>query len=338
MAEPHPPPRRRTMPAGHVIIVVVVGLVVASFLNADSLKRTAETQLEQDSLRQDVALAFAKPLDAVSGFFRITWPRDRLDQALGKRQGAGFEEASPEDLPDPTVVSGPILDGPSTTLPPPEEITPGDPLRVWIGGDSLAGEYGIALSRRLNDTGRAETNRAGDVEVSSGLSRPDVFNWPAQAEAAGDLFGADVMVFVFGLNDDQAVELPGGGSAQFGTEEWIAEYRRRVGGMMDQQVGNDRTVVWVGIPPIRDSSNPRNERYDLINTIVEEEAALRPDVVYIDSWDIVTDEKGNYADVIGDGSGGSVRCRTPDGIHLETGCAGFVADETMKRLREHYAL
>ncbi|MCZ7530015.1 MAG: hypothetical protein M5U31_06515 [Acidimicrobiia bacterium] len=236
------------MPAGHVIVVVVVGLVVASFLNADSLKRTAETQLEQDSFRQDVALAFAKPLDAVSGFFRITWPRDRLDQALGKRQGAGFEEASPEDLPDPTVVSGPVLDGPSTTLPPAEMVTPDDPLRVWIGGDSLAGEYGIALSRRLNDTGLAETNRAGDVQVSSGLSRPDVFNWPAQAEAAGDLFEADVIVFVFGLNDDQAVELPGGGSAQFGTEEWIAEYRRRVGGMMDQQVGNDRTVVWVGIP------------------------------------------------------------------------------------------
>lgn len=338
MPDSHPPYRRKTMPAGHVILAVIVGLVVASFLNADSLKRTAETQLEQDSFRQDVALAFAKPLDAVSGFFRITWPRDQLDDALGKREGAAFESADPEDLPDPTIGSAPAADATPTTLPPPTPVTADDPLRVWIGGDSLAGEYGVQLSRRLNDTGAVETNRAGDVEVSSGLARPDVFNWPAQAEAAGGLFDADVMVFIFGLNDDQNMELPEGGSAPFGSEEWIAEYSRRVGGMMDQQVSGGRTVVWLGIPPIRDSSNPRNDNYELINSIYEEQASLRPEVIFVDTWDVVTNEDGEYSDVIGDGSGGSVRCRTPDGIHLETGCAGFVADATINQLSAHYTL
>lgn len=329
--------RRRTLPAGHVILVVVIGLGAATLLNAESLERTAETQLEQDSLRQRVALAFARPLASTAEFLQLTRPREELDDALGKREGAGFELSSPEDLPDPTKPSSELAAGSSTTttLPAPTPVSPQDPLRVWVGGDSLAGEYSTALVRRANDTGAIETNRATEeVRVSTGLTRQDVFNWPAHLASSADQFGADVVVVVFGLNDDQTITLPDGSTAGFGSPEWQAEYRRRVGGMMDQQIGAGREIVFVGIPPIRDQG--RSERYALINGIVEEEAAIRPRAAFVDTWDIVTDEDGDYADVIGDGSGGAVRVRTPDGIHLETGGAGFVADATMRELARFY--
>ncbi len=329
------PSGRRTMPAGHVILVVMIGLGVATLLNAQALERTAETQLEEGSLRQDVALAFARPIASISSFLRIDVPRDQLDEALGKRQGPGFSGSDPADLPDPTTSSAPAGESTtSTTLPPPTPVTPEDPLRVWIGGDSLSGEYGKVLSRRLNDTGVMTTNRSGEVIVSSGLARPDFFDWPGYAAAATDDFGADVVVLTFGLNDDQNMTLPDGSSAAFGTPEWDEEYRRRVGGLMDQQIAQGRTVVWVGIPPVRDGG--RSERYAHINALYEEQANLRPEVVFVDTWDVVTSEEGKYADIIGDGAGGSVRVRTPDGVHLETGGAAFVTDETMKQLAKHF--
>lgn len=328
-------PHRRTLPAGHVILVVVIGLGAATLLNAQALERTAETQLEEGSWRQDVALAFARPLSSISSFLHIDVPRGELDEALGKRQGPGFSGADPADLPDPTTsTAAGSGSATSTTLAPPTPVTPQDPLRVWIAGDSLSGEYGKVLSRRLNDTGVMETNRSGEVIVSSGLARPDFFDWFGFTSAATNEFGADVVVLTFGLNDDQNMKLADGTSVVFGTPEWDDEYRRRVGGLMDQQIAEGRTVVWVGIPPIRDRG--RSERYAHINAIFEEQANLRPEVIFIDTWDVVTNEKGEYADIIGDGSGGSVRVRTPDGVHLETGGARFVTDQTMKQLAEHF--
>ncbi|HSQ37978.1 MAG TPA: hypothetical protein VLS92_08805, partial [Acidimicrobiia bacterium] len=68
----------------------------------------------------------------------------------------------------------------STTLPAWwRPVTPEDPLRVWVVGDSLGGPLGNALAARVRATGLVVVTI--DFEDGSGLVRDDVFDWPGYA-------------------------------------------------------------------------------------------------------------------------------------------------------------
>src|SRR5207244_898261 len=58
-----------------------------------------------------------------------------------------------------------------------------------------------------------------------------------------------------------------------GTPSWTAEYRRRVGGIMDTVTRAHAFLVWIGLPITRDEAQTR--RFDTINAIVESEARKR---------------------------------------------------------------
>ena len=75
--------------------------------------------------------------------------------------------------PDGTVPTDtePVSTGPATAA---------DPATVFIVGDSDAGTFGPYLQTLLDGTGIVETSL--DYKVSSGLARPDFFNWPAEID------------------------------------------------------------------------------------------------------------------------------------------------------------
>ena len=103
------------------------------------------------------------------------------------------------------------------------------------------GVSSAALSRRRGQ-GR-ETRTA-----ATGLSRPDYYDWPAHLAQDTATGNPEVVVLLVGANDDQPLETPGGGVADFATPEWVTEYGRRAGALMDQVRREGRTVVWVGLP------------------------------------------------------------------------------------------
>ena len=59
--------------------------------------------------------------------------------------------------------------------------TAADPLRVLIVGDSIGLDMGGPLQSDLAGTG--VVNAALDGRESTGLTRPDYFNWPAELTA-----------------------------------------------------------------------------------------------------------------------------------------------------------
>ena len=82
---------------------------------------------------------------------------------------------------------------------------------------------------------------------------------------------------MFGGNDDHGfmTGLPeGSGVGPFGSASWTAEYRRRVGVIMDSATRNGAHLVWIGLPITNDVEQTR--RFDAINAIVQTEAAKRP--------------------------------------------------------------
>ena len=123
-------------------------------------------------------------------------------------------------------------------------------------------------------------NNFVDGHVATGLARPEVFNWPDHMPDVIAADQPDALVITLGSNDDQTLTGEGG-VGPYGSPEWMTEYRRRVGGMMDALTANsDRILFWVGVPVLRVRAE---DRYNPINQIFREEAAKRPGrVVYID--------------------------------------------------------
>ena len=87
---------------------------------------------------------------------------------------------------------------------------------------------------------------------------------------------------MFGGNDDHGfmTGLPEGQEVgTFGSPSWRAEYRRRVGAVMDTVTSSGGFLVWIGLPISRDAD--QTQRFDVINAIVQTEAAKRPGRVVV---------------------------------------------------------
>ena len=74
---------------------------------------------------------------------------------------------------------------------------------VLIAGDSDAGTFGPYLDRLLADTDLVDT--ALDYKVSSGLARPDFFDWTARLHEHVPVVDPDIVVITFGGNDAQGL-------------------------------------------------------------------------------------------------------------------------------------
>ena len=184
---------------------------------------------------------------------------------------------------------------------------------MYIAGDSDAGAFGPSLMASLDDTGVVDTTL--DYKVSSGLARPDFYDWPAHLRQVIPKENPQVVVVTFGGNDAQDI-LIDGRSRGTTTEEWRAEYGKRVGEVMDYLTEDGRTLVWVGIPNATDPAF--TARLEPLRAVTMEQAAARADrVTYIDTWQRFTGRDGGYAEYVVDPRDGMIKpVRQDDGFHL----------------------
>jgi hypothetical protein len=337
------------MAAGHAIAVIAIAFAIGSLLNADSLMRTAES-LPLGSTRRTLAVGVMRPVRWVADHLQITEPRSRLDTALGKAQRSvrdpfgEFASATtttttkPTQTPTQTTKPGATT---TTTKPPPakpraKRFHPSAkrPLRVYVAGDSLSFEYGLAMGRLAADDPELEMEGAVDYHVKTGLARPDFYNWPAQLDAQMKARKPDVVVFMVGSNDDQSLRSPDGHTYRDFTEPWKYEYSRRVAAVMDQVAASGRVVVWIGVPAIRDPG--RSAGYRLINALVKTQADARRDAYLVDPYPLFVDKAGNYQQYLPDDSGTLVKMRADDGIHLERAGGDRLARATLRLLDHAY--
>jgi hypothetical protein len=228
----------------------------------------------------------------------------------------------------------------TTTLPPSTEPerkgppTADDPALVYIAGDSDAGTFGPYLDTLLSETGVADIEL--DYKVSSGLSRPDFFNWPERFAETLPAFEPEIVVVTFGGNDAQGLADVSGefivGGPTDDTKDWKKEYSRRVGEVMDLLSADGRTLVWVGIP--NDNNPDVTARMKVQDDVVRNQAADRPDVIFIDTWRRFSGRSGNWAEYVidpRDGQGKDVRA--DDGFHLNENGAEILALDIAEAVR-----
>jgi uncharacterized protein len=298
------PPRFRrdlVMPAGRVLGVIVIALLVATLLNSEAIVRAGES-MERGPTR-DIVLSIARPLDDVAGAVGLHLPRKGLDLAFGQEdktaEGTELEEGS-------TAILRPNrrkTERQSFVQP-----TPRDPVEVFVTGDSQAEFIGQLLTDHLPDD-------LFDVEVSArnatGLTNPEFFNWEINAQQEIAARAPDAVVMVIGGNDGFNVLV---GDQLYGWQdpEWETEYARRAAVVMRALGSNgERPVYWVPPPTARDEE--QTAIYEVQNRAVEEAAEAVPGARYVDIFTTIND--GEYSEELTI-DGDRVLARQPDGIHF----------------------
>ena len=186
-----------------------------------------------------------------------------------------------------------------------------DPLRILIVGDSTMDAVGTAMLRELSTTGLTDARL--DFRVSTGLSRPDFFDWPTHIREIRDAEATEVVVIMVGANDAQPI-LVDGDVEQHGSDRWFAAYRQRVATLLDETTTDGSWVIWIGQPVMR--NDPYNERLTGLNALYAEEAARYPNAVFIDPRPATSAEDGSYIAYLPDADGNQELIRQTDGVHL----------------------
>jgi hypothetical protein len=204
----------------------------------------------------------------------------------------------------------------------PHTPTSADPAKVLLVGDSEAGGLSPYLQKALAATG--VVSMTTDYKVSTGLVRPDFFDWPAHLQQTIPLADPAIVVALFGGNDGQSFlgKDPNAGAAagkSVDSPEWRAEYAKRIGALMDFLSAGGRTLVWVGVPNALKAD--LTARLAVQNEVVQSEVAKRPKVIFVDSWRHFIGIDGvSFAPYVLDPRDGGykpVRNQT-DGFHLNT--------------------
>ncbi len=335
---------------GRVFGVIVGALLIAVLLNAPWLEDGAKKQ--PFGKERDFWVAVWKPFAAVSRALYLDQPRKWADEALGRESGGDLFELPADADGDATRTPTPAKGGtdqtptprpertptPTPTPTPPKQLvrTPDAtaPLRVWVGGDSMSKILGEALVRQASETG--VMTPAQESQLSSGLTRPDFFDWPGEFNRLVTSDAADVYVVMFGANDSQGIKTPSGDIYQPDDEGWAVEYRRRVAGVMDLLKRDGRMVLWVGQPIMR--SEEFSTRMAELNVIYQEEAAKRYWVRFVDLWPLFTTAGGGYDAYVVDDDGEVKLMRHPDGVHLVREGGEKAAREIIRAIQEESGL
>ncbi len=326
--------------AARIIALAVAGLIAATFLNADHLLDRAEKK--QFGSSRDFWVGVWTPVQEVSDTLYLNRPRRWGDRALGRElhastfalpaNGAGRLNAQvrlPDVTAQATADSAALPSAPLTNrrLPIP---TASAPLRLWVGGDSMAAAFGESLSRLASATGVIAPEL--DARASTGLTRPDFFDWPGRLNGLVTNESPDVLVLIFGANDSQGLRTADGKVYQPGSDGWREDYRRRVAATMDLVAGEKRLVIWVGQPVMQSGSF--SGRMAEMNAIYREEAARRPGILFFDSWPLFVGPHGEYEPYLTDDAGNVINARHGDGVHLTKAGADRLAAAVLARLNE----
>jgi uncharacterized protein len=326
---------RRLQSAGAAVIVALAGLLLGVVLNAPGLHKSASIQPQ--GWKRNVALAVTGPLQDVSNALLLDRPRRALKAALGRSSDDSIDTA----VAVPSPPTRPAGGGPPT--PPPfrrTKFSPQHKLRMWIAGDSLVIVPGDSLLRAAGGSPVLDPVGPVDGRIATGLERPDVFNWFTHLRDVMREKKPNAVVLMFGGNDDHdfMTGLPTGVQiGPFDSASWVAEYRRRVGGLMDTTTRDGAFVVWIGLPITNDAAQTR--RFDTLNTIVQSEAAKRPGrVSYLDTYFNFAGDNGGYAQYLTTDSGRLVKMRADDGVHFERAAGDLIARQVLGRLNQRFDL
>ena len=177
---------------------------------------------------------------------------------------------------------------------------------LWGGFASLASRDGC-LKDNI-ELGRFARN-------STGLTRPERFNWVDEMRRIGDAFRPRLFVMSLGLNDRQSVVEHGKVTLE-NAADYPAKYKERVTAALKSAAGANASLLWVGLAAMRETAADRDarEKDKLFSEAISELAD--PRIEYVEPWKLSLSGEDKFASFGPDAKGKMIQIRASDGEHF----------------------
>jgi hypothetical protein len=202
-------------------------------------------------------------------------------------------------------------------------------LRVLATGDSMIQIIDGDLQRRLG--GRGPISVRSDAHISTGISKPFMFDWIAHARGSARTLHPDVTVMFLGANDGFPMGTPSGHRASCCGDAWVREYARRARTMMRSYARRGAgTVYWLLLPA------PRGKNFQTVfgpvNRALRAAARSFPGVVHVVDLGATFTPGGRFRQTMR-WHGHTVSVRQEDGVHLSVAGAAIAASLIVARMQ-----
>jgi hypothetical protein len=177
-------------------------------------------------------------------------------------------------------------------------------------GDSLGDDLEYGIRHELQFTPGLKLIQRN--KESTGLSASWFYNWPDHLKSFLHEYHPNLVVIMFGANDEQALAVDGV-SQPFGSPKWRSAYVARVRRIDEMVTKAGAYAFWVGLP----IAGPTIYSHGLqaLDAIYSQVAMSTPGVTFQPMWHLLATKSGNYR-------GGAVvnnvqsALRKSDGIHF----------------------
>jgi lysophospholipase L1-like esterase len=202
---------------------------------------------------------------------------------------------------------------------------------VLVIGDSLGIDlgWGFASARSAGGVLSVTDEAVG----STGLVRSDFYDWPMHLGRDLRKIHANVVVALFGANDEQAIDTPHG-LAQLGTRAWATAYEQRIRSMASVAAAHGATLLWVGLPRMSPTSDLSGSLVAEIDRLGPLALAGRRRAVFVNTSSLFTTASGRYTPYVRLGRSVVLNGRQPDGVHLTPAGATAIDDLVIEALQQ----
>lgn len=314
-----------------LLVCLVTGTLIFSNLSL-FLKSIASSSFLQPSLKQ---AAQQLKLEGFRQTEQAFWNRLKevnLDEFSTPSEVASVEpvtippQPQPTPTPSPKPSAKPVVASPSVPPSKPEKPY----TRFLLVGDSIMFDLGVKIRYSLNNQYQLKTVKL-DYKVSTGLNRIDYYNWYTRTSTLIKSYQPDVIVVLFGGNDNQDIIDFQGKYRRVLSEEWKQAYRQRVERyaklISDSSV---RKVYWVGQPMSRKARY--NKFFSILNSIYREVSLSHPKIEYVSTWETFS-SKGKYTPVVADKAGKRGSVKASDGVHFTSHGAKIISELILEQMR-----
>ena len=212
---------------------------------------------------------------------------------------------------------------------------PAKPYRILLVGDSfvaVAGGFGDIAEKELVGFPDVSVLRQG--KVSSGLSRPDFYDWHQAAKKTIAEFKPNIAVIMMGTNDAQSFEVVENQKKQvvnFGTNEWDRRYQNRAESFIKEFTDRGSIVYWIGLPAMRVATY--DAKIKRLSKLQEAAVKNNPQAKFISSAELMSDGQTAYLAFMPDENGVMRATRNPDGTHLSYFGGTILVEKILEKLK-----
>lgn len=206
-------------------------------------------------------------------------------------------------------------------------------VRIAFVGNSLAdgiwGGTAALLPRNSCLKGSVELGRF--AKNSTGLTRPEKFNWPDEVKRIGESFKPALFVMSLGLNDRQSVVF-GGRVTLENSPDYPAKYKERVTAVLKSTVASTANLLWVGLSAMRDAAADRDarEKNKMFAEAISEFG--NPAFQYAPPWRLNEAGEDKFASYGPDQNGKIIQIRASDGEHFTPAGQMIVAAHLLPKM------